>query len=89
MPPLSDEEKRKILSSGDFSRFFTQASRVIERALAEEVTQHSLLTKDTNQLEVKIAIAGRHLHRLHQRVKKYGGGEVRQERAAYPEQENF
>lgn len=36
MPPLSDEEKRKILSSGDFSRFFTQASRVIERALAEE-----------------------------------------------------
>jgi len=37
MPPLSDEEKRKILSSSDFSRFFSQASRVIERALAEEV----------------------------------------------------
>ncbi|CAK5050420.1 unnamed protein product [Meloidogyne enterolobii] len=36
MPPLSDEEKRKILSSSDFSRFFSQASRVIERALAEE-----------------------------------------------------
>lgn len=36
IPPLSDEEKRKILSSSDFSRFFSQASRVIERALAEE-----------------------------------------------------
>ncbi|KAF7639315.1 hypothetical protein Mgra_00001277 [Meloidogyne graminicola] len=34
--PLSDEEKRKTLTSGNFLRFFSQASRVIERALAEE-----------------------------------------------------
>ena len=37
LPPLSDEEKRKILSSQEFSRYFTQASRIIERALAEDV----------------------------------------------------
>uniref|UniRef100_A0A183C6Q7 WD_REPEATS_REGION domain-containing protein n=1 Tax=Globodera pallida TaxID=36090 RepID=A0A183C6Q7_GLOPA len=36
IPPLSDEEKRRILSSAGFTRFFQQASRVIERAIAED-----------------------------------------------------
>ncbi|KAL3100337.1 hypothetical protein niasHT_029041 [Heterodera trifolii] len=36
IPPLSDEEKRKILGSAAFTRYFQHASRVIERAIVEE-----------------------------------------------------
>ena len=32
---LSDEQKQTILVSGEFQRFFDQATRVVERALTE------------------------------------------------------
>lgn len=37
LPDLSEEEKRQILNSREFSRFFQHTARVIERALAEDV----------------------------------------------------
>uniref|UniRef100_A0A915DX50 Uncharacterized protein n=1 Tax=Ditylenchus dipsaci TaxID=166011 RepID=A0A915DX50_9BILA len=36
VPDLSEEERRQILNSHDFNRFFQQTTRVIERALAED-----------------------------------------------------
>lgn len=38
-PPrdLSDEEKQMILMTEDFQKFFDQSSRIIERALSEQV----------------------------------------------------
>ncbi|KAI1717234.1 cytoplasmic dynein 1 intermediate chain 2 domain-containing protein [Ditylenchus destructor] len=36
VPDLSDEERRHILNSQDFSRFFQHTTRIIERALAED-----------------------------------------------------
>lgn len=40
VPELSDEERRKIMNSAEFTRFFEKSTRVIERALVEEVNQH-------------------------------------------------
>ncbi|CAG0925945.1 unnamed protein product, partial [Notodromas monacha] len=34
---ISDEEKKMIMLSDDFQRFFNKTSRYIERALAEDV----------------------------------------------------
>lgn len=34
---LTDEEKQMILMTEEFQRFFDQSSRVIERALSEQV----------------------------------------------------
>jgi hypothetical protein len=53
IPALSDEEKRKILTSSEFSRYFTQASRVIERALAEEVIIGNILVGTFNDFEFR------------------------------------
>lgn len=36
VPELSDEERRKIMNSAEFTRFFEKSTRVIERALVEE-----------------------------------------------------
>ncbi|KAI1724810.1 cytoplasmic dynein 1 intermediate chain 2 [Ditylenchus destructor] len=36
VPDLSEEERRHILNSQDFSRFFQHTTRIIERALAED-----------------------------------------------------
>ena len=37
LPELSEEEKKQILMSEKFQKFFDYSSRIIERALAEEV----------------------------------------------------
>lgn len=37
LPELSEEEKKQILMSEKFQKFFDYTSRIIERALAEEV----------------------------------------------------
>ena len=37
LPELSEEEKKQILMSEKFQKFFDHSSRIIERALAEEV----------------------------------------------------
>ena len=34
---LSDEQKQQIMSSQDFRSFFDSASRIVEKALSEEV----------------------------------------------------
>lgn len=34
---LSDEQKEQILNSGEFSKFFDKATRMMERALCETV----------------------------------------------------
>lgn len=34
---LSEEERQQILSSDEFQKFFDRASRILERALTEEV----------------------------------------------------
>lgn len=47
-PPreLSEEEKRKIINSDEFCQFFDRTSRVIERALAEDVRSYGFFFKD-------------------------------------------
>lgn len=45
IPDLSEEEKRQILNSREFNRFFQHTTRVIERALVEDV---GFLTIDLN-----------------------------------------
>jgi hypothetical protein len=37
MPDLSEEEKRVMMGGQEFSRFFKRSTRVIERALAQNV----------------------------------------------------
>lgn len=37
LPELSEEEKQQILASEPFQHFFDRASRIVERALTEEV----------------------------------------------------
>lgn len=37
MIELSDEQKEHILNSGEFSKFFDKATRLMERALCETV----------------------------------------------------
>lgn len=38
IPELTEEAKQEILNKADFSRFFRQSTRIIERALAEDVS---------------------------------------------------
>ena len=37
MPELSEEEKKHILNSQDFTKFFLRATTIVERAITEEI----------------------------------------------------
>jgi dynein intermediate chain len=37
LPELSEEEKKQIMMSEDFQKFFDHTAKIMERALAEDV----------------------------------------------------
>ena len=50
LPDLSEEEKQQIITSPEFQTFFDRSTRIVERALTEEVSDRNMYSQMSTSL---------------------------------------